>query len=233
MLVQIVSFLPSEDFKQCYNVSKHWRCMLNNLPPNLCPLPDQDFQRPGLNSIPQSVRTVMTEMIPEILGWADIKQRAQAGEEMAIKEFADLNQDALRRIHEVLSPCLHPFLAGHAWIFVQYLEKLAAGELQFKLRTRGTMRDFLKILSCEDGCWEKYLIEPPSKAVEVYLFQGALWNGTYANALSRGEESCVRIEREKGVRMADVLEELNCLLCILDMDNLDTDLELEFRFNNA
>ena len=90
------------------------------------------------------------------------------------------------------------------------------------MRTELSRRDFEAMFKDEVGKQveiedAKYLTKPLTKSVEIYCVSGAVWDQGYKNVQWRSgsrdwQHCCVRIERERGVRMCDVLDELRGVL---------------------
>lgn len=65
----------------------------------------------------------------------------------------------------------------------------------------------------EDEIGTGHLTQPCTKSVEVRCVDGAVWDTEYGNVQRRGGDmewmqQCVRVERERGVRTCDVIDEL-------------------------
>ncbi|OAL45269.1 hypothetical protein IQ07DRAFT_662134 [Pyrenochaeta sp. DS3sAY3a] len=93
-----------------------------------------------------------------------------------------------------------------------------------------------------------YLTLPHTPSVELYIIRGAAWDTSYANVRNRGEPgqhglgwtaACVCVQRERGVRMGDVLGEVRGLMVFgkeggeegEEEEGGDGDVVLEWRFS--
>jgi hypothetical protein len=141
-----------------------------------------------------------------------------------------------------LSPYLHPVLAHYATELMSGLKSLAEGEMGTVLRTKMGATVFYQLFCDDDeiaegGSWkQEYLTKPSSKVVEIYCPLGATWDKGYANVLGRRggrewQQRCVRVERERGVRMGDVVDEVRGVLkAEEDMEREGSEVVLEWRF---
>lgn len=110
---------------------------------------------------------------------------------------------------------MHPLLAAHAYDLTGGVENVARGQMGLSIGTRMELGEFERMLEIRDDEEEgmKYLTQPVTKKVEVRCLDGAEWNEEYMNVRAiEGEmewlRKCVRVERESGVRMCDVIDEL-------------------------
>ena len=87
-----------------------------------------------------------------------------------------------------------------------------------------------------------YLTRPVTRSIEVYCVEGAEWDREYRNVLHRHgrrdwQQRCVRVEREKGLGMGDVVEELRSVLKTSKVGDVGEairgDVMLEWRFEEA
>lgn len=103
------------------------------------------------------------------------------------------------------------------------------------------MGDFEEMFGSEGGKQmeienAKYLTKPLTKSVEIYCVSGRVWDQQYKNVQWRNgnrdwQQRCVRIERERGVSMCDVIDELRGVLKADGLAPKDTNAEvlLEWR----
>jgi hypothetical protein len=90
---------------------------------------------------------------------------------------------------------------------------------------------------------EAYVTKPVTRSVEIYCVEGAEWDQEYGNLLRRGarrewQQRCVKIERERGIRMGDVVDELRGMLKTSDVvaghgEDARQGVLLEWRFEEA
>ena len=168
----------------------------------------------------------------------------------------DINEDyyfwhdgAYSNLLHSLAPYLHPLLASFASELMSGLDSLVQGEMGIVLRTKMGAAEFYQIF-CDDGDegtegkgrseWrDAFLTQPISRMVEVYCPLGAVWDRGYGNLLKRNggrewQQSCVRVERERGARMGDVVDEVRGLLkADGDMEREGSELVLEWRFGTS
>jgi hypothetical protein len=83
-----------------------------------------------------------------------------------------------------------------------------------------------------------FLTQPPIRNVELYCPQGALWDHPNNSVLYRQEGAgwsahCIRVEREKGVRLCDVLDELRGVLVPSRGFPTESMLALEWQFDQV
>lgn len=139
------------------------------------------------------------------------------------------------QVLEQIRPHLHPLLAVNAIELVSGLDSVTRGYLEICLRTKCTWKEFAELL--DNQCWHaKSMAQPFVRNVEVYAWGGARWDLSNQSVKLRGRENwarhMVRIEREKGVRMGDVVDELKGLLTPDTNDEDDQSLLLEWKFQS-
>ncbi|EMD70040.1 hypothetical protein COCSADRAFT_22194 [Bipolaris sorokiniana ND90Pr] len=214
VLLSIISYLPTRDLLTCHAVSSGWRrILIANLPARMRPLPDTPSS-PLLQEttlvLPDSIRSLARSLNlrpKELVNWI-----VQPEVETDHLIWRDATTDELQ---EALGPYMHPLLAAHAYDLTGGVENVARGQMGLSIGTRMELGEFERMLEIRDDEEEgmKYLTQPVTKKVEVRCLDGAEWNEEYMNVRAiEGEmewlRKCVRVERESGVRMCDVIDEL-------------------------
>jgi hypothetical protein len=144
-------------------------------------------------------------------------------------DYYSWREGTYRDMAQRLKPWLHPVLGKWAWELVEGLDELVNGNMKIGIRTKCSTEQFEELFSSSsssspgkgyaDGGEEGFLTRPLTKVVEIYCPAGAVWDEGYANVLHRDgwkswQQRCVRVERERGVRMGDVLDGLRGVLKI-------------------
>lgn len=164
-------------------------------------------------------------------------------------------ESTCERVLDALKPCLHPFLANNAFEFVDGLVDLAEGRMSVTLRTQCLIKDFVKLdasprkgatlqrndsaIAIEDSQHpdlDAALTQPAATSVEVSCMRGALWDPSSSSVLLREGPtrglSCIRVERKKGVRLRDVVDELRGVLLPASEASVHGTLLLEWRLED-
>jgi hypothetical protein len=134
-------------------------------------------------------------------------------------DFLSWRETAYKNLQAALLPHLHPRLAAHVYDFIGGIDDVARGQMGICIRTKMSIKEWEGMLGVLDDEEEEkgeragYVTQPVTKSVEVRCFRGAVWDTEYMNVhLQTGNEgwqaTFVRIEREKGVRMCDIVDEL-------------------------
>ncbi|KAJ8109914.1 hypothetical protein OPT61_g7102 [Boeremia exigua] len=128
-------------------------------------------------------------------------------------------EDARCQVLNTLRPCLHPILGKYATHLIDGYEALAEGKLSFCLQTYIPSHELYNLVHGKDrGSYSDFLATDPPTAVTVACSGGANWDLLYANVKYRDYGSTkkfsIRVERETGVRLNDVLDELSGTLII-------------------
>jgi hypothetical protein len=239
LLVEIITYLPYNDLTHCHLISSFFhKTLKNNLQPFKHPLPDPSIYPSEKTLLPQPIRTLARDIEKHSAHW------------MTPGILLDISDDyyfwhdgAYSNLLHALSPFLHPLLASCAVEVVSGLESLVVGEMGIVLRTKMGTAAFWELFGEEEeegkereGWRVGYLTKPSCKVVEVYCPMGALWDEGYGNVLRRQrgrewQQRCVRVERERGVRMGDVVDELRGVLKVeMDMEAEGQEVVLEWRF---
>lgn len=140
------------------------------------------------------------------------------------------------QVLEKIRPHLHPFLAANATELMSGLDSVVRGYLETGLQTNCTRKEFAELF--ENNAWlAESMTQPYVKSVEVYARRGAEWDLSNKSAILRGRETwaryMVRVERERGVRMGDVVDELRGVLVPETSDVDYQSILLEWRFDSA
>lgn len=214
VLLSIISYLPTRDLLTCHAVSSGWRRILvANLPARMRPLPDTPssplFQKPTL-VLPDPIRSLARSLNlrpKELIDWI-----AQPEVET---EYLNWRFAVTDELQEALGPYMHPLIAAHAYDLTGGIEDVARGQMGISIGTEMKLEEFERMLEIGDSEEEgmKYLTQPVTKYVEVRCLDGAEWNEEYMNVRTTQDDKewlrkCVRVERESGVRMCDVVDEL-------------------------
>ena len=208
LLIHIVSFLPADDIGRTLYISRQFRTLLKtNLPPQLRPLPDGRPKHSSVNDeIPQDVREKAQ---------AYIAQEAATPKQLKMEDaYYYWREDARCQVLDTLSPHLHPFLNKYSTRLVDGYESLAAGSMSIQLQTEIPYHTLYTIVHGEDQKdLDAFLAVMPPTSATVFCLGGVQWDLLYANVKYKDyggiERFSIRVEREKGVRMQDVLEELS------------------------
>jgi len=160
------------------------------------------------------------------------------------------HEGAYGNILSALVPFLHPWLGKHVCELIGGLDEMARGEMGICFRTRMSIEEFDGWFArCESETEEgkatmgAYLTRPVTRSMEIYCVEGAEWDQEYRNVLHRHgrrdwQQRCVRVEREKGLRMGDGVEELRSVLNTSKagadtVEAIQRDVMLEWRFGEA
>jgi hypothetical protein len=217
LLVQIVSLLSADDISRCFLISYHFRAILKaNLPPELRPLPDSLSPRRlyGSQTFPQGVQ----DTAKAYLAQEDAKPKQLKFED----NYYFWHEGARREVLNTLSPHLHPVLAKHATHLIDGYDALAAGNMGICLQTEIPYHDLYDLVNGKERQDSQDLLAVvPPKSVIVFCLGGVSWDLLYTNVRYRLygdlERFSVRVERESGVRMVDVLDELRGTLVVNGM----------------
>ncbi|KNG51613.1 mfs general substrate transporter [Stemphylium lycopersici] len=246
LLIHIISFLPYEELGNYHAVSPCWNSALkNNLPPRLRPLPDHPFpstppsrlEEPAAHRpLPKPIRSLAQDIQHRTAHWLNPALLIDISD-----DYYFWHDGAYGNLLNALTPHLHPFLTKHACDLVDGIDKIVKGEMGICLRTEINMGDFEEMFGSEGGKQveienAKYLTKPLTKSVEIYCVSGRVWDQQYKNVQWRNgnrdwQQRCVRIERERGVSMCDVIDELRGVLKADGLAPKDTNAEvlLEWR----
>jgi hypothetical protein len=207
LLVHVVSFLPIDDNHHMLTISHHFRTLLKaNLPPQLRPLPDSYHKRLCIDqALFQAVKD---------------KAKAYMSREVATPNplrFEDSyhywREDARSHVLAALSPCLHPVLCKYVTFLTDGYDSLAEGGTNFCLQIDIPHDSLCELVySKHRGDRGSLLAVVPSKSVTVFCLGGASWDLLYGNVTYRSyggvSRFSVRVEKESGVSLGDILDEL-------------------------
>lgn len=233
LLVHIISFLPAPDINRAFDVSRHFRTLLKeNLPPQLRPLPDTS----------RSMRTSNNPRLPE-----DVIAQTSAylAQELAIPKqlkcedsYYFWREAAQSHILNTLLPALHPLFAKYETRLMNGYEALAEWKMDICLQTEMPYHDLYKLVHgiAKEGWGETLGVGV--KAVTVFCLSGAQWDLLYSGVRYQEHRGAkrfsVRLEREEGVMLKDVLEELAGTLVVHEMSGgLGQDVTLVWKFKNT
>jgi hypothetical protein len=249
LLIYTLSHLDEVSLSRCYQIS-HYFCstLKNNLPPQNRPLPDtitpsstthkQPYLTPPKQQaictfLPKDIRHLASEIKTQDEQWIYLSNMMEVGD-----DYFYWREGAHDNILSLLSAHLHPFLSTTAWELVSGLESIVTGGLNIRLQTRCTFAALSNFLD-DDKSEARGLgvTMPGCKSVEVYCVRGTIWDLSYNSVMTTKDETwrghSVRVEREKGVRMGDVIDELRRVL-IAGPDLLTDDrVVLEWRFDGG
>lgn len=233
LLVRIISFLPAHDIDRAFYISHHFRTLLKaNLSPQLRSLPDP----PRCKHFPNSPR------LPE-----DVNAQASAclAQELATPKQLRVDdryyfwrQAARGQILDTLLPSLHPLFSRFETRLITGYEALAERKMNICLQTDIPYHDLYKLVHGEvkEG-WDAVL-GMGVKAMTVFCLNGAQWDLLYSGVRYREHRGAkrfsVRLEREEGVRLGNVMEELAGTLVVHGMSGvLGQDVTLEWVFGDS
>jgi hypothetical protein len=243
LLVEIISYLPWEDLACCHLISTFFhKSLKNNLPPCKHPLPDTSPQPPCNTTLPQPIRTLARDIKTHSSHWMTSGMLLDISD-----DYYFWHDGAYSNLLQTLSPFLHPLLATCAVELMSGLESLVQGEMGIVVRTKMGTAGFWELFGDEEeedcsygkeneGWKDSYLTKPASKVVEIYCSMGAVWDKGYGNVLRRQggrewQQRCLRVERARGVRMGDVVDELKGVLKVEEeMEAEGAEVVLEWRF---
>lgn len=206
LLVHIVSFLSAEDIDRTFHISRHFRALLKaNLPPQLRPLPE--LRTPTSDqTLPQDVRDKAA---------AYIKHEAATPKHLKMEDtYHYSREDARCQVLHALSPSLHHVLDKYSTRLLDGYEPLAAGNINIVLQTDIPYHTLYSLVhgkvTPDDA---EFLAVVPPKSVTVFCTSGVQWDLLYSSVRYRDvggvKRFSVKVEREGGVRMQDVVEELS------------------------
>lgn len=104
------------------------------------------------------------------------------------------------------------------------------------VHTRCTTKECIELCDAEhDQDWRNgFLTQPPTSGVRLYCPMGAEWDLSNKSVVHRGgftwRCASIRVEREKGVRMGDVIDELRGVLVPDHEGGVTGMVLLEWRF---
>lgn len=160
------------------------------------------------------------------------------------------HEGAYGNLLSTLVPFLHPWLGKHVYELIGGLDEMAKGQMGICFRTKMSVGVFDELFARYENESEAsrvaisaHLTKPVTRSVEVYCVEGAEWDQEYRNVLHRHgrrdwQQQCVRMERQKGVRMADLVEELRGVLETSKIgaetgEAIQGEVMLEWRFEEA
>ncbi|KAL6161629.1 hypothetical protein ACJQWK_08299 [Exserohilum turcicum] len=152
-------------------------------------------------------------------------------------EYYAWHEGAYSTLLNALLPHLHPMLGRHVYDLLGGIEDIAKGNMGACVRTKMSVGEFEDMFGGEAEA-ERYLTRPLTRSVEIYCVSGAVWDTGYKNVQSRAaysewQQRCVRVEREKGVRMCDVVEELRGVLKPEDFAQQEGNAEILLQWQMA
>ncbi|EUC42975.1 hypothetical protein COCMIDRAFT_28483 [Bipolaris oryzae ATCC 44560] len=213
VLLSVISYLPIRDLLICHAVSSGWRRILvANLPARMRPLPDTPSAplRETTLVLPDSIRSLARSLNlrpKELINWI-IQPEIET-------DYLIWRNAATDELQEALGPYMHPLLVAHTYDLTGGIEDVARGQMGISIRTKMGLGEFERMLEIKNDEEEgmKYLTQPVTKSVEVRCLDGAEWDEEYRNVRTTAGDMewlrrCVRVERESGVRMCDVVDEL-------------------------
>ncbi|KZM25874.1 hypothetical protein ST47_g2889 [Ascochyta rabiei] len=213
LLVHIVSFLSADDIQGAFRISHHFRTTLKaNLPPQLRPLPDGRRRYQSTSRVsPQEVRNKAK---------AYVSQETATPKQLKIEDtYYYWRESARSQVLDILSPCLHPILSRHVTRLIDGYESLAEGGMSICLQTDNSYHSLYELVHGKHRRDRNGLLAVvPPKSVTVYCLAGASWDLLYSNVRYRSyggvDRFSVTVEREDGVRLGDILDELRGALIV-------------------
>jgi hypothetical protein len=236
ILVHILLNLNKDDLARCYHVSHHWRDTLKtNLLPQQLPLPDTTVPQTSGTTIrenshrtplPQSIRDLAVKINTEEALWLNFADWPVLGD-----EYHFWREGVLEDLLALLRPHLHPFLSKRSYRILTIPTSLSKASMGIRLETKCTIQEILNFLDNESSEWRALALPLPraaSRSVEMYC-SGMKWDESSDSVQSRHGRSCIRVERQKGVRMGDVIDELRGVL----IPSTDDTVLLEWSFDES
>jgi hypothetical protein len=213
LLVQIISFLPASDIDRTFDISHHFRTTLKaNLPPQLRSLPDPSPKKSNqVRTLPQKVRDKAAAF-----GTHDAALPAQLKMD---DTYYFWREEARGEVLDALLPYLHPVLSKPVTCLLDGFDALAAGKTSFTLHVDVPYHQLYELVQGkpEEDIGGFLAVKPPT-AVTVFCLGGVQWDLLYANVKYRDyggvKRFSVRVEREEGVRMSDVVNEMRGTLVV-------------------
>ncbi|KAJ5030017.1 hypothetical protein J3E71DRAFT_349402 [Bipolaris maydis] len=214
VVLSIISYLPTRDLLTCHAVSSGWRRILvANLPARMRPLPDTPstflLEKTTL-ALPDSIRSLARSLDlrpKEFVDWI-IQPEVE-------RDYLSWRIETADELQEALRPYMHPLLATHVHDLTGGIDDVIRGQMSISILTLMGLGEFERMLKIRNGEEEgmKYLTHPVTKKVEVRCLDGAEWDEDYMNVRTAKADmewsrKYVRVERESGVRMCDVVDEL-------------------------
>ncbi|KAH7394890.1 hypothetical protein DE146DRAFT_764505 [Phaeosphaeria sp. MPI-PUGE-AT-0046c] len=230
LLMHIVLCLDPKDICACSSVSPHWRATIKtHLPPSLQSLPDSQ-QKLSRAPLPTAIRDFATSIQIQDESCILSEQMLELGD-----EYLCWGEGKHAEVLEKIKPQLHPFLASTATVLISGLDSVAKGYLEICLQTKCTQAEFAELFQNEEWHTESMTM-PYVRSVEIYVARGAKWDLGHNSVLLRGRlnwaRHMVRVERKKGVRMGDVVDELRGSLVPEMSDYDDQSIVLEWVFES-
>ncbi|KAJ4410826.1 hypothetical protein N0V91_001754 [Didymella pomorum] len=232
LLVNVVSFLPAPDIDRVFHISHHFRTLLQaNLPPQLRPLPDA----------PRSKRSPSNSRLPEdvtALASAYLAQEFATPKQLKCEDSYYFWREAARsQILDTLLPSLHPLFAKYETRLMNGYEALAHSKMDICLQNDVPYHDLYKLVHDQTGDDWGEALGVGVKAVTVFCLGGSQWDLLYSGVRYREHRGAkrfsVRLEREEGVRLKDVMEELAGTLVVHGMSGgLGQDVTLVWVFGD-
>ena len=233
LLVHIISFLPAPDIDRAFHISRHFQTLLKaNLPPQLRPLPDA----------PRCKRSASNPTPPEDVvaqASAYLAQELATPKQLKCEDSYYFWREAARsQILDTLLPSLHPLFTRFETRLMSGYEALANSKMDVWLQTVVPYHDLYKLVHGEakEGWGEA--LGPRVKAVTVFCLSGVHWDLLYSGVRYREHRGVKRfsvmLDREEGVRLKDVMEELAGTLVVHGMSGgLGQDVTLVWIFDNT
>lgn len=233
LLVHIVSFLPAPDIDRSFHISRHFRALLKaNLPPQLRPIPElpRSKRSSRIQALPQEVRNKAS---------AYVAHEAATPKQLKMEDaYYYWREGARCQVLDALSPHLHPVFAKYATMLVNGYESLAEGRVDVRLQTDVPYHALYELVHGKDRVGWDRILAVKAKVVTVFCLGGLSWDLLYAGVQYRDysgvKRFSVRVEREEGVRLGDVLEELTGTLVVDGMGGgLGQDVTLVWVFDDG
>jgi len=233
LLVHIISFLPAPDINRAFHVSHLFRTLLKaNLPPQFRPLPEA----------PRCKRSRSNSRLPEdVIAQANayLAQELATTKQLKCEDSYHFWREAARsQILDTLLPSLHPLFASSETRLMDGYEALAQSRMDICLQTEIPYHNLYKLVHSEAGEGWGEALGVGVKTVTVYCLGGVQWDLLYSGVRYREHRGVkrfsVRLERGKGVRLNDVMDELAGTLVVHSMSGgLGQDVTLVWVFGNT
>ncbi|KAF2032470.1 hypothetical protein EK21DRAFT_109850 [Setomelanomma holmii] len=181
--------------------------------------------------LPDDVRTLAAAIEEQDEQWNSLANLMALGD-----DHFYWREGAYQNLLERVKPHLHPWLSTHASEFNEGAASLAAGGMKIRIHTQCTAKDLLELCDAEhDQAWGgEYLTQSPVQSARLCCLKGAEWDRTNKSVIDRDgftwRYSSILAQRERGVRMGDLVNELRGVL--VPESDLDAMVLLEWHFTD-
>ena len=238
ILVHILLNLNEDDLARCYHVSHYWKDALkNNMLPRQLVLPDTIVPQTSVFTfrtdlhpipLPKIIRDLAIKIKTEEALWLNFAKWPILGD-----EYHFWREGVLEDLLALLRPHLHPFLSKYTCGIPTIPTLLSGTSMAVQLQTKCAFREVLDLLDdevSEERALKLPLPRVPSGSIEMYCL-GMTWDESPESVQLRHGRPCISVERQKGVRMGDVVDELRGVLTAQQRSSTDDTVLLEWSFD--